>query len=377
MKLIDVDIAAEESFAPCSGEWPIEGGTTYAVCFETLGQVGLPLSGYFAAIQMDESRQEIARKVRWLNDFSRDLVTCRMVFQTEEDAKSLLLAYRINCEGAIKSAWRGRLTDLNDIKPTAACDGAQECYDDISAARVMVEAADLARGELALGSYHTDVVPEEAEIIRAVKPYTLTSNEKLLVLIHAVNHVVDNDIPGAVVECGVWKGGSMMAAAKTLLKRNVTRDLYLFDTFTGMTEPTARDVDVYGDAARSDYDAHKRTDGEVDWCRAPLDEVRNNLLGTGYPVERMHFVRGPVEQTVPAEAPEVIAVLRLDTDWYESTKHEMQHLFPRLSKHGILIIDDYGYWRGQREAVDEYFGENGVKLFLARVDHTGRVGMKA
>ena len=83
------------------------------------------------------------------------------------------------------------------------------------------------------------------------------------------------------------------------------------------------------------------------------------LHGTGYPPERIHFVRGPVEETLPAGAPDEIALLRLDTDWYESTRHELEHLYPRLAAGGVLLVDDYGHWEGARKAVDEYFADHG------------------
>jgi hypothetical protein len=83
-----------------------------------------------------------------------------------------------------------------------------------------------------------------------------------------------------------------------------------------------------------------------------------------------------VEETIPQHAPEQISVLRLDTDWYSSTKHELMHLFPRLSKNGVLIIDDYGHWAGARKAVDEYFADQTIQPLLNRIDQTGRACIK-
>jgi predicted O-methyltransferase YrrM len=108
----------------------------------------------------------------------------------------------------------------------------------------------------------------------------------------------------------------------------------------------------------------------------PAAEVRATLLSTRYPAERVHLVEGKVEDTLPAAAPEQIAVLRLDTDWYESTKHELEQLYPRLSPGGVLILDDYGHYEGARRAVEEYFAEHGGRPLLTRVDYTGRVGVK-
>ena len=112
------------------------------------------------------------------------------------------------------------------------------------------------------------------------------------------------------------------------------------------------------------------------WSFSPIEETRRNVLSTGYSPDRVHFVKGPVEQTIPANAPETIALLRLDTDFYESTRHELIHLFPRLVPGGVLIIDDYGHWEGARQAVDEYFKENKIRMLLNRVDYTGRIGVK-
>jgi hypothetical protein len=104
-----------------------------------------------------------------------------------------------------------------------------------------------------------------------------------------------------------------------------------------------------------------------EWCVAGVQSVRKNVLSTGYPEEKLHLVQGKVEDTLPAAAPERIALLRLDTDWYESTRHELVHLYPRLVPNGVLIIDDYGDWVGAKEAVDE---------FLSRMDNTGRLIIK-
>ena len=94
------------------------------------------------------------------------------------------------------------------------------------------------------------------------------------------------------------------------------------------------------------------------------------------PTPGVEFVQGRVENTLPAAAPPEIAVLRLDTDWYESTRHELEHLYPRLVDGGVLIVDDYGYWQGARQAVDEYFGETGEAILLNRIDDTGRIAVK-
>lgn len=227
-----------------------------------------------------------------------------------------------------------------------------------------------------------DFTIEEQEIWRFVKQCTMTSKERVVSLIRAVQYLERNRVPGAFVECGVWRGGSMMAVAKTLLAaRSTDRELFLFDTFAGMPEPTSVDVDAFGRPAAALLEdlrkrpVEERAENHV-LAESSLEVVRGNLISTGYPPERLHFVQGRVEDTVPGRAPSNIALLRLDTDWYESTLHELVHLFPRLSSHGVLIIDDYGDWEGARLAVDEYFQRSGERIFLSRIDHTGRIAVR-
>jgi O-methyltransferase len=226
-----------------------------------------------------------------------------------------------------------------------------------------------------------DYGPELEQTIKAVRRHTMTTPRRIAALCDGVEHVVRADVPGAVVECGVWKGGSMMAAALTLLRLGASdRDLYLFDTFQGMPPPTQEDVfsayDGYSPMRHWRRRANRGTAAESTWHYVTAGEVRAALLSTGYPAERVHLVEGRVEETVPAGAPEAIALLRLDTDWYESTRHELEHLYPRLSPGGVLILDDYGHYEGARRAVDEYFDAHGGRPLLTRVDYTGRVGVK-
>jgi hypothetical protein len=221
--------------------------------------------------------------------------------------------------------------------------------------------------------HRLELDPSYGPIIGRVKPFTMTSCERIGSLIDAVRHVSATGVPGAIVECGVWRGGSMMAAALALLEACDPRELYLFDTYAGMTAPTERDLDHRGGAAEATY-RETQTDEGSEWCYASVQEVTANLLSTGFPLERCHFIKGDVLETIPARAPNAIAVLRLDTDWYASTRHELTHLFPRLQPGGILIIDDYGHWSGCRQAVDEYFGDR--RPFMFSIDFSGRAMVK-
>jgi O-methyltransferase len=209
------------------------------------------------------------------------------------------------------------------------------------------------------------------------RQFTMTPPERMFTQYLAVRHVVAHRVPGAIVECGVWKGGSMMMAALALAELGDTsRDLYLYDTFGGMAEPREIDVSSHtGEVAAQSWRELAKGD-VVDWCYSPLDEVRRNLASTGYPQERIHYVQGKVEETIPGTIPGEIALLRLDTDWYDSTYHELRHLYPLVSPNGVVIIDDYGYWEGARQATDDYLRETGEPLLLGRIDSSARVAVK-
>lgn len=216
--------------------------------------------------------------------------------------------------------------------------------------------------------FPVDFEPDEIEDYIAVAPYTLTGPVRTVSLMRALRYIARHGIAGDIVECGVWKGGSMMAAARTLVRLGEKRRLWLYDTFEGMSVPTPQDVSVFDVPADRGYRAPYLSIG--------LEDVRRALLGTGYDEELLTFVPGKVEETIPGRAPDRIALLRLDTDWYESTRHELVHLFPRLTRGGVLIIDDYGHWKGARKATDEYLEQNGIAMLLHRIDFSARFGVK-
>jgi hypothetical protein len=222
---------------------------------------------------------------------------------------------------------------------------------------------------------------EDRAIVERALPHSMTGVARLLALVDAVRYCVARDVPGAFAECGVWRGGSVLAMILTLQELGVSdRAVYLYDTFEGMTEPSERDVSALEPPAVETWRAARRA-GRRPWEEyfTPAfseDVVRSLLAGTGYPAELLHFVRGAVEDTLPAQAPDALALLRLDTDWYESTRHELVHLFPLLQTGGVLIIDDYGHWEGARRAVDEYLSTVRPPLLLTRIDYTGRIAVK-
>lgn len=221
--------------------------------------------------------------------------------------------------------------------------------------------------------FHADMEPEFRDLYERCCE-TATGVEGMYALYTLIGYVCEARIPGAVVECGVYKGATSMMSAFTLLARNEVRDLYLYDTFQGMTRPSPKDREL-----RWGWDAHeqwaaKEQEDRNEWFYAPLDEVRGNMASTSYPQDRLRFVQGSVEETIPAVVPGEISLLRLDTDWYESTRHELEHLYPLVTPGGVVIIDDYGSWGGAKAAVDEYFEDKPVPVL--KVDVTTRVVFK-
>lgn len=226
--------------------------------------------------------------------------------------------------------------------------------------------------------FPSDFSADEKEAVSLVRPLSMTSPERLVSLSRAIEHVVRQGIAGDIVECGVWRGGSMLLVARKLVQlQDTTRKLYLFDTFEGMSEPGKEDVSATDQrTAQELMDASDRTAGANVWCYSSLDEVRSNMAKSNYPAGNVRFVKGKVEDTLPEPSIDKIALLRLDTDWYESTRHELETLYDKLVPGGILIIDDYGHWSGARQAVDEFIERRKLPLFLQRIDYTGRMAIK-
>ncbi len=223
-----------------------------------------------------------------------------------------------------------------------------------------------------------DLEPEFVELYELCRGQTMTSIERMYALYTATRYVIDNAFPGDFVECGVWRGGSAMMIALTLLRLGCTdRVVWLYDTFDGMTAPSELDIQEMSSRSASEILAeHEKSTDDPFWGIAPRSSVEANLRRTGYPLDRIHLIEGDVLMTIPTIAPTQIALLRLDTDWYASTRHELEHLYPRIGSSGVLIVDDYGYWRGARKATDEYVESLDARPMLHRIDYTGRVCIK-
>jgi len=223
-----------------------------------------------------------------------------------------------------------------------------------------------------------DMEPELLELYEGCKAFTMTSIERLYSLYKSIEYLCRSGIAGDLAECGVWRGGSCMLMARVLLgHRDTARRIFMYDTFAGHPRPDAeKDIDIWGNRAIDEWQRREASGTTREWGFASLAETRANLTSTGYPEDRLVFVEGMVEKTVPESGPERLALLRLDTDWYESARAALHHLYPRLVPGGILIIDDYGHYKGQRQAVDSYFREIGCAPLLHRIDYSCRVMVK-
>jgi O-methyltransferase len=224
-----------------------------------------------------------------------------------------------------------------------------------------------------------DFSEDLSDVVKRVSPFTLTSPERIYALFTAAQYVVRAKVPGDVVECGVWRGGSVMAMAMALMKaQDTSRAIHLFDTFDGMTPPSTVDLTFSGEPAALLLQNTDRVPGSRNfWAWATREDVEANLRTTGYPFERFNIVAGDVCATLQrGSLTQPIALLHLDTDWYASIRHELDVLYPQVSEGGVVIVDDYGHWRGARLAVDEFLEKLDAFPYLHRSDYTGRLFIK-
>lgn len=231
-------------------------------------------------------------------------------------------------------------------------------------------------GSFGRGVPPADMADAFKSVYKKCRKYTMTSVERMYAVYQAMEYIEQSGVRGDLVECGVWKGGTAMMMAYLLAQTKGQRKIYLYDTFTGMSEPTEKDVrSETGQAAIEKWKKMQKHEYN-EWAYCSLEDVKKNIAMTGYRMDNVVFIQGKVEETIPRVMPSQIALLRLDTDWFESTYHELQYLYPILSPGGVLIIDDYGHWKGAKEAVDRYLAENKISILLNRTDSTGRIGVK-
>ena len=209
-----------------------------------------------------------------------------------------------------------------------------------------------------------------------VRSYSMASSQRLKSLLDAVTYVSNNNINGDIIECGVWKGGGLMAITEKLkFYHDLNRIVWAFDTFEGMTVPEDHDVDLNDIKASVLLDELIPPLYDVK-CMCSYEEATTNILSTGYPKNNLRFIKGDIKDTLPMVELDKIAILHLDTDWYASTKIELEYLYPKLVKGGVLIIDDYGHWKGCKQAVDEYFALHEPNVKMIEIDYTARLIIK-
>jgi O-methyltransferase len=207
-----------------------------------------------------------------------------------------------------------------------------------------------------------------ADLIEKIKPYTKSDVPRLMSMLDALKLIDQKEIPGDVVEVGVWRGGNIMLARLLSPQRRC----WLYDTFDGMTVPSEFDVKRSGDKAIDRYNLKRA--GGTKWDAVSLEEVKNGFRQNKIDPLQLNFIVGPVELTAPLLRPQTIALLRLDVDWYAPTKVALEQLYPKLSAGGILIVDDYGHWMGCAKAVDEYFEDSAPPF--EDVDYSCRIFFK-
>jgi O-methyltransferase len=226
-------------------------------------------------------------------------------------------------------------------------------------------------------NYDLDLTDQEKKILNYVLKNILIMGtiDNLAATILAVRYVCQNKIKGDFVECGVWRGGHGIAAALTFDLYKSKNKVICFDTFLGMTKPTDDDSRIYNKVkAITKFNSSSR-ETHNEWCYASFEEVENNFLRAGVSKDNFQLIKGDVAETLPIFKVDAISFLRLDTDWYESTKVELKYLWPLLSVNGLLVVDDYGHWQGSKKAVDEFFQSNPTILFHA-TDYRTRSGIK-
>lgn len=169
----------------------------------------------------------------------------------------------------------------------------------------------------------------------------------------------------------------MIAGERLIRESSLERDLWLYDTYTGLLRPDPEmDIDVLGNRAINGWEPRNiGTSGETLWVYADEVDVRANMATTGYPKEKMHFIKGMIYETIPARTPDQISMLRIDTDWYASYKHALHHLYDWVSSGGFIILD-YGQFLGARQALDEFIAKRAINTFLLPVDFSCRMMIK-
>lgn len=198
----------------------------------------------------------------------------------------------------------------------------------------------------------------KSTFLNLVQPYTMTSNECIFHLYDTLEKIRIDNVEGDIAECGVWRAGNILGIIEYLQYHKMfDRNVWMYDTFSGMTKPS--DEDFKNDGTSNNKDILNYWSNNK-WCYCSLDDVKKNLSISNFPTNNIKYVIGDVCNTLTKDEniPDKLSLLRLDTDWYKSTKIELEILYPKLNKFGTLIVDDFNYWHGSKKAVIEYFNND-------------------
>ncbi len=193
----------------------------------------------------------------------------------------------------------------------------------------------------------------------AADPYTMTQPERIANVREAAETVLREQIPGALVETGVWRGGLCIMMKAVLAAHGARRKLYVCDSFQGLPE--------ISEGVDAPLKLH-----ENPLLSVSADEVRENFARFGLLDDDVVLVEGWFADTMPELAKTVdrIAVLRLDGDYYTSTREVIDPLYDQVSPGGFIIVDDYGCYQQARDAIHDFWGERGLQPELVQVDWT-------